>query len=185
MFGGRTPVVGIGTVVLRTKLPSNHGGSSTHSTICLRDVLHTPSAICNIIGSPILDDYKLETSFSPPTTLVKRCNEDLAAYFDMPTKLFELKLAESPIGPVVGPSPFSAAGPFAIHAVWPDEERTRALSAPTPKFDDALTSEEKAWLRKHWRSEFHFLMAYGLKIYEEDDRAEGRLILRAMMSQDD
>jgi hypothetical protein len=40
---------------------------------------------------------------------------------------------------------------------------------------------EKHWLKKHWRGEFHFLIAYGLKIYNEEDREEGRAIVRAFM----
>jgi hypothetical protein len=43
------------------------------------------------------------------------------------------------------------------------------------------TTAEKQWLKKHWRDEFHFLIAYGLKIYNEEDREEGRAIVRAFM----
>jgi hypothetical protein len=43
------------------------------------------------------------------------------------------------------------------------------------------TTAEKQWLKKHWRGEFHFLIAYGLKIYNEEDREEGRAIVRAFM----
>ncbi|KAK4655507.1 hypothetical protein QC762_302987 [Podospora pseudocomata] len=46
------------------------------------------------------------------------------------------------------------------------------------------TAEEKQWLRVHFDGEFKFLMAYGLSIYDEDERAEGRLIARAMMAND-
>ena len=47
-----------------------------------------------------------------------------------------------------------------------------------------LTSEEKAWLNEHWGGEFKFLAAYGLSIYKEEDREEGRRIVRGMMAQD-
>jgi hypothetical protein len=43
------------------------------------------------------------------------------------------------------------------------------------------TKEEMQWLKKHWGGEFHFLTSYGLKIYNEEDRNEGRLIVRAFM----
>ncbi|KAK6345765.1 hypothetical protein TWF718_007672 [Orbilia javanica] len=39
---------------------------------------------------------------------------------------------------------------------------------------------EKAWLKKHYGGEFHFLLSYGLKIHDEKDREEGRRILRAL-----
>jgi hypothetical protein len=47
------------------------------------------------------------------------------------------------------------------------------------------TAEEKRWLKKHWRDEFHFLLAYNLSIYDEEDREQGRLIARAMIEADD
>ena len=47
-----------------------------------------------------------------------------------------------------------------------------------------LTDPEKQWLKEQWRSEFHFLRAYGLSIYEEEDRCEGRAIIRAFISAD-
>ncbi|KAK0670268.1 hypothetical protein QBC41DRAFT_222052 [Cercophora samala] len=43
------------------------------------------------------------------------------------------------------------------------------------------TSEEKHWLRVHFDGEFKFLRMYNLSIYNEDDRAEGRRIVRALM----
>ena len=47
-----------------------------------------------------------------------------------------------------------------------------------------LTGEEKAWLNLHWGGEFHFLQAHTMSIYKEDDREEGRAIVRAMMPHD-
>lgn len=47
-----------------------------------------------------------------------------------------------------------------------------------------LTSEETAWLNKHYGGEFHFLNSYGLRITSDDDREEGRRIMRALMSAD-
>lgn len=45
-----------------------------------------------------------------------------------------------------------------------------------------LTEEEKQFLTKHYGGEFKFLMTYGLSIHKEEDRGEGRDILRAMMT---
>ena len=46
------------------------------------------------------------------------------------------------------------------------------------------TPEEKAWLKENWKDEFHFLRAYQLSIYKEEDRREGRAIQGAMMEAD-
>ena len=50
--------------------------------------------------------------------------------------------------------------------------------------EEPHTSEEKAWLKENWKNEFHFLLAYGLKIYNEEYRREGRAILGALMEGD-
>jgi hypothetical protein len=47
------------------------------------------------------------------------------------------------------------------------------------------TAEEKRWLKKHWGGEFHFLLAYQLRIYDEEDREQGRLTARALMEADE
>ena len=46
------------------------------------------------------------------------------------------------------------------------------------------TASEKAWLKKWWKNEFHFLMAYGLSIHSEEDREEGRAIARTFIKHD-
>ena len=43
------------------------------------------------------------------------------------------------------------------------------------------TAEEKAWLKKHFGGEFRFLRQYNLSIYDEEERDEGRGIVRALM----
>ncbi|KAH7161592.1 hypothetical protein EDB81DRAFT_756112 [Dactylonectria macrodidyma] len=50
---------------------------------------------------------------------------------------------------------------------------------------ESLTPDEKAWLRKHYRNEFKFLQSYALSIHNEEDREEGRVIMRAMVSNDE
>ncbi|MDI1488026.1 MAG: hypothetical protein OHK93_007300 [Ramalina farinacea] len=46
------------------------------------------------------------------------------------------------------------------------------------------TQEEKHWLKKHFDGEFKFLRDYGLSIYKDEDREEGRQLLRALMEGD-
>ena len=55
----------------------------------------------------------------------------------------------------------------------------------TPAANPPITQAEKKWLKNNYKDEFHFLRNHGLSIYKEDDREEGRLIMRAMMEQDE
>ena len=59
-------------------------------------------------------------------------------------------------------------------AVYGDEASTN------PPYKDA----EKSFLKINWHDEYHFLLQHGLKIHQAEDRAEGRLILRALMHED-
>lgn len=47
------------------------------------------------------------------------------------------------------------------------------------------TAEEKQWMREHYGNEFKFLQAYQLSIYKEEDREEGKAILKALMNGSD
>src|SRR5436190_19967120 len=51
-IAGTVPVKGIGTVELQTKRSPNHSGKDSYSSLCLTNVLHAPSILCNIIGRP-------------------------------------------------------------------------------------------------------------------------------------
>ncbi|KAK4221689.1 hypothetical protein QBC38DRAFT_338319, partial [Podospora fimiseda] len=44
--------------------------------------------------------------------------------------------------------------------------------------------EEKQWLKDNFGGEFHLLPNYRLSIYDEDERDEGRDIVRGMMKYD-
>ncbi len=57
-------------------------------------------------------------------------------------------------------------------------EGNATASPPAP-----YTRDEKDWLKRHWDGEFNFLVAHGLRIYE--DRDEGRRVVRAMMETDE
>jgi hypothetical protein len=68
--------------------------------------------------------------------------------------------------------------------IRPSQELTLPQKPPRTRlklYSPPYTEEEKAWLRKNWKNEFHFLASYQLRIYDEDDREEGRTILRAFM----
>ncbi|KAI1147663.1 hypothetical protein F4825DRAFT_134169 [Nemania diffusa] len=60
----------------------------------------------------------------------------------------------------------------------PSEPQEQAdAQQPEPK----LTSREKLWLHRNYRGEAMFLRAWGLQIASEEDRDEGRGILRELM----
>ena len=85
-----------------------------------------------------------------------------------------------------------------VSFLWQDKERERwaqaklqtshqAAAAEESKVADEppYTAAEKAWLKTHYGGEFHFLRLHALSIYEEDERAEDRAIVRSLISDED
>ena len=99
-------VVGIGTVELPVKRGPSATGPRSHGTLRLRNVLHVPTLICNIIGSPILDEYIVHTGFDDKDKkgTIKDKHGRNAAYFDLRLKPYQVRLSGPPIGPRVGPA---------------------------------------------------------------------------------
>ncbi|PHH56066.1 hypothetical protein CFIMG_001729RA [Ceratocystis fimbriata CBS 114723] len=183
-----TPVVGIGSVILPVQRTPGSQDPANHTTIRLRNVLHIPSGLCNIIGCPIINDFGFMTDGSIPGasgTLIDKQDRPVA-YFKANEPLFQIKVADPPIGPKVGPSPLKPGGLYLINIRWPDEERKkweRLCASRAQKYSvPPLTTEEKQWLKKYWKKEYYFLRAHGLSIYKDEDREEGRVILRALMA---
>ena len=52
------------------------------------------------------------------------------------------------------------------------------------KLEPVLTQQERQWLKRHFKDEFHLLRDYGHKIYSEEDRSDGRRLLREFMADD-
>ncbi|OAA53594.1 hypothetical protein SPI_09301 [Niveomyces insectorum RCEF 264] len=122
----------------------------------------------------------------------------------------EICLSEPPIGPRVGASPFQRNGHYMLGLDWPTTERTRIMAqlaadggggAParrqgragvtnpaatgtrkTALFSPPLTATEKRWLDEEFDGEFTFLRTQGLSIHNEEDRDEGRRIVRSCIS---
>lgn len=57
-------------------------------------------------------------------------------------------------------------------------------AAPAYEGEAPLTTAEKQWLKEHWGGEWKFLQAYRLDMTNDEERAEGRAIVRAMMKHD-
>ncbi|EXA29337.1 hypothetical protein FOVG_19161 [Fusarium oxysporum f. sp. pisi HDV247] len=190
--GSELKVIGIGTVTLLTKVSPNKTGPRSHGTLRLTNVLHVPSVVCNIIGQPILEGYNIITR-GIEGTITNLSDGRSVAYFKRQIEAashFEVRLSGPPIGPKVGPSPFKPSEVYYIRASWPDGERERfaALQASgqaTAGANWALTPSEKAWLKEHFQTEFQFLQLYGLSVFKEEDREEGRTILRTIMAYDE
>lgn len=54
----------------------------------------------------------------------------------------------------------------------------QAFNAPSQsRYNEA----EKGFLKANFKNEYHFLQIHGLSIYKEDDRDEGKAILRKLM----
>ncbi|KAJ5550208.1 hypothetical protein N7461_004906 [Penicillium sp. DV-2018c] len=193
MMGNRLEVIGVGTVNLPTKISPTANGPDSHGVLPLNNVLHAPSALCNILGAPLMDDH--DVSLRPDSasrgSIVNSTDRRPVAYFKPRDEsvLFEVRLSDPPVGPRVGPSPFEPDVAYMIHALWPSSEwqRFEALQASRQAqatASEALTPAEKQWLKKHYGNEFKFLRSHGLSIYKDEDREEGRSILRAFMSDD-
>ena len=60
------------------------------------------------------------------------------------------------------------------------QQRQHEVEQPTP----SSTPSEKTWLKESFGSEYYFLRDYGLSIYKEDHREEGRAIARGLMELD-
>jgi hypothetical protein len=132
------------------------------------------------------------------------------AYFAPNKSFFQVKLSGPPVGPAVGSSSFTDAK-YVINIRWSEDERARweaykqkggnstdgltgqdYSSEPARKKaklhsgqrDAPYTLEEKRWLKVHYGGEFKFLRAYELSIHKDEDREEGRAIMRAFMAEE-
>lgn len=190
------PVLGIGTVEIPTKRSPNTSGASSHGFLLLHEVLHVPDVICNFIGQPLwlIDGYDATMGGGSKKTrgAIKDNQGKNVAYFDPKSPLFAIKVRRSPNGPTLGPHALKKDVMYVLGCRWDTTEARKwqeykaQNGFPTPRPNAApYTAEETAFLKKNYRSEFHFLFQHGLRISDEEDREEGRAILRAIMREDD
>ncbi|KAK4148887.1 hypothetical protein C8A00DRAFT_38523 [Chaetomidium leptoderma] len=197
------PALGIGDVHLPVKLFPKRSGPGAHGTLHLRNVLHVPTSVCNSVGYPGTGDYfdiVFKLGDDGKDAAITAQDGRRLGYF-VSRGLWVLKLSGPPIGPVVGPSSISKPGTYHVINRWAAVQAGRlGLDHGTNqevsdggkgkyKVDAALsapyTEEEKGWLKREWGGEFKFLTAYGLNIYKDEDRDEGRRVARAMMEVDE
>lgn len=141
---------------------------------------------CNILDGPILEEFYVDTGKHSCLT-TKDTDERIALLeFD---RLWHLRLHGRSAGQS---SVREAGGDFYINARWSDAERQRyeagvagTSATRSVPMDDGYTDEEKAWLKQHYGNEFKFLRDYGLSIYKDEDREDGRRLLRGLMEEDE
>lgn len=197
--------VGVGDVRLEVNTTSSKRGIQAYTTLVLRDVLHCPTAMCNIVAlSPAEYDINLRGAND---SWVKHQKSGVVYLLDKVT-LWKLWL----VGQPKGQSSLDPNGLYYINARWTPEERARfkaykeelerlkdgegvkaeASQVQRKKLSEAANEEksgkytkgEKKWIKKHYANEFQFLLQRGLSIDKEDDREEGRRIVRAMRKEE-
>ncbi|KAJ4157656.1 hypothetical protein NW754_009302 [Fusarium falciforme] len=156
--------------------------------IFLRNVLHFPDAACNSIGGPIFSDYNIDgTDGMNSADDVQTLRDDQGrpcAYFERGSKVFYiLNLSGPPRGARLGPCPLDEGKGYTIGLYWSESERVR-FEVSKAEAGAFLSDFERAWLKEHWGNEFKFLAAYGLSIYDDEERKEGRDIIRMTMAKE-
>lgn len=139
------------------------------------------------------DGYDIRTEFTSTSKgTIKDSQRNSEAYFDPDRPLLSIKLRDPPTGPKLGPHVLSSGVSYVLGCHWSPEEEQKwhhfkannSLISPISGLTSAnetrpYTNEEKAYLKENWGDEYHFLLDHGLSIHKDEDRLEGRSILRA------
>ncbi|OAA66262.1 hypothetical protein ISF_04100 [Cordyceps fumosorosea ARSEF 2679] len=198
-------VIGIGTVELPVKRRPDALGASSHGILRLRNVLHVPGCLCNVIAAASLaeSDHLLSARPDRPDgvrQITDRKGRPLAYFLppDRRTGLQRLRLSGSPVGPRLGPSPFRPATSYLIRAWWSDDDRRQAMlqlsrrpvapqkqqptsTTTTPPTTIAFSAEERAWIRRNHGNVRAFLRSHRLRGRSEEDATTARRIIRAAL----
>ena len=185
-IGGSLDVEGVGEVELHVKKP-NRNARPSYSIIWLKDVLYCPSAICNQVSvMSLIRTGSYNVSLRTEGGEIIRDNVPIGVIDD--PVLLKLRLS----GQSPNQTSLDKDGMYSLSFRWPDEERARwervkaaAVESERSSQVALYTVEEKEWLKENWGGEFRFLRAHLLKMHDEEDRAEGRRIVRAMMHNSD
>jgi hypothetical protein len=174
---------GIGTVVLPMRTYRTGKAHRCSSDMTLHNVLYAPHSTINIIAISKIPHLDIQRSRDAVESIVIRGTNKVVGLVVQQT-LAKLWLK----GQSQNQSSLNPDAHYYIHATWPDEEMAKynkfAVESKA-ELERPLSIEEKSFLKRSYGSEFKFLMSYGLSIYDEDDRQEGRSILRALMSDDE
>ena len=179
LLGDSVNAQGVGTIAVRVACPA----PKKENVLTLDDVLYCPTAFCNVLGVDFLKTYDPHELSYSPNDMDEPCNLKGAdgSYVGMikwhpKPKLLKLLLAPEPNRTSLDPN-----GTYAFTISWPQEERQRWKNH---KYGiSPLTSDEKQWLKQNGhKDEWHFLGDHGLSMYKEEERQEGRILLRQILS---
>lgn len=184
-------MLGIGTVQLTVKAVPDSFTVYGTSVIELNNVLHVPSAVCNVLGRSLASMYQINIGGSSLESGLHSkggltLNGTQIAYFSRTSRNIPLLAVLPPKGSQFGPTLFDDA---VTSYTWPNEERVRwqttqlkaAFKYATPQQEEPYTFKELEWVDEQWGTEFRFLALYKLEVTDEGDRSEGRRIARALM----
>lgn len=128
----RLPVVGFGTVEITTQCPP--GADNTKVTIHLENVLHVPTAMCNIMGAPFTNSYKIGTLEDnhnilaiKPISSPHNDISDAVGYFDADQYSFRLIVDKAPLAHQLGPYVLSKNAAVHLGIVFPEAEQLRVF----------------------------------------------------------
>lgn len=193
-----TKAEGVGDVQLEIQRIAPKGSEQTASNkVTFKNVLYVPGYTCNVLGGPVFDGRQMGMASANGQDIVTDGSGRTIGLLDK-CKLWKAWLQGQP----KGRSSLDPNSMYWINAHWSDSEIARwkayerthppvsliraaeAKKQPPAAKSEAppLTEREKKWLKEHYGGEFQFLMTYGLKMFNEEDREEGRQILRAVMS---
>lgn len=183
-------VHGIGTVVLPTRTYLEGKAHKPSGEITLHTVLYAPTVPVNILATIPLEltqNFNFQFNGRVATPITKG-NSNKVLGLVVRSTLFRLWLK----GQSHNQSSLKPNGFYYFHASWPSSEvarfnkhvtdvnhkRAGGVSQVPP-----LTDEERQFMKKHYGNEFQFLMTQGLHMHKEEDREDGRRILRAFMAE--
>jgi hypothetical protein len=202
IYGNRSlQVSGVGTVEIPTQPSPDRCGAASHDSLHLKEVLHVPDLLCNILGDLNGDGYDVSLgNYLEPATrgTIRNRQGGTVAYFDPTRPLFSVKVRGSGLlrGRRLGPSVLEWDVPYFLNCRWDPAEQQRWQDFKAREFHSMsaqifvsdgrppYTAAEKAWLRKRRITEFKFLRMYELKMHNDEDRAEGRALVRGFMQDD-
>jgi hypothetical protein len=185
----RLKVFGVDTVPLTVKT-SKKG----RKTILLRNVLHVPSAVCNVIG--LTEDMSDTIWCSSPPAMI-RAADGLPIL--LCTVRFSLLIArltslapKIKTGTRILTSRKHPNNGCKIQYRWSDAEKARwesfHLQISVPNETDMqcppYTEAEKFWVKQNFGNEYNLLRLFNCSMFNEQDRTDVRELVRAEMAQE-
>ena len=179
IMGNSVNALGVGTIAVRVACSA----PKHENVLTLDDVLYCPTGFCNVLGLDFFEAYNPHELSYRPNDINEPCNlkgadntnVGMIKWHPKP-RLLKLLLAPEP-----NRTSLNSDGTYVFTVSWSEAERRRWKNH---KYGiSPLTSDEKDWLKQNgYKDEWHFCGMHGLKLHDEEDRRDGRNLLRQMMS---